>query len=391
MITRREFLVTAGTAAFMRRPSFVAAKYDVLIKGARVLDASQRMDQIADVAIQNGKISAVRPNLESDAARVIDARGKIATAGLIDIHVHAADPMMTPSHCLSTGVTALVDAGSRGADNIDDIVRVVKAAPNRVRILINVSRTGLGNEGELLNLENANVDAARQAIEKNRDFIVGVKARLSRTVAGNRDLEALRRAVAVAAPFRLPVMIHIGDTFSPLPEILALLRPGDIVTHTYAPPPHGIFDDKGGILPEVYSARRRGIVFDIGNGRLGHITWDSAELAMNNKFFTDTISSDLTAAGLTDRVFDFPTVLSKFLLLGMPLDQVMARATANAARVFPAFKELGTLRTGAPADVAVFELREGNFEFFDNLSAKRMGRMKLVPVAVISSGKVVTS
>src|SRR5262245_45708435 len=114
MITRREFLVAAGTAAFMRPPSLVAAKYDVLIKGGRVLDASQRIDQIADVAIQNGKIAAVRPNLESDAARVIDARGKIVSAGLIDIHVHAADPMMTPSHCLSTGVTALVDAGSRG-------------------------------------------------------------------------------------------------------------------------------------------------------------------------------------------------------------------------------------------------------------------------------------
>ena len=157
---------------------------------------------------------------------------------------------------------------------------------------------------------------------------------------------------------KLPVMIHMGDTVSPLPEILALLKPGDIVTHMYAPPPHGIFDESGRVLPEVIAARKRGIWFDIGNGRVAHITWAEAERGLKQKFLPDTISSDWTDAGRTDQVFDFPNVLSKFLLLGMPLDQVIAMGTTNAARAVRRFKDLGTLRVGATADVAVLELRD---------------------------------
>ena len=169
--------------------------------------------------------------------------------------------------------------------------------------------------------------------------------------------------------------------------IVARLRPGDIVTHVYAPPPNGILDDDGRVFPEVIEARKRGIVFDIGNGRNGHITWDVAERAIQQGFLPDTISSDLTAPGRTDRVFDFPTVLSKFLLLGMSLDQVIAAATVNAARAIAPFRGLGTLRVGAPADVALFELRTGEFEFVDNVNAKRIGRQKLVPSGVIVGGR----
>jgi dihydroorotase len=153
------------------------------------------------------------------------------------------------------------------------------------------------------------------------------------------------------------------------------------------PPAVGIFDDSERLLPEVLTARRRGVWFDIGNERLGHITWDTAERALQQKFLPDTISSDLTDAGRTDWVLDFPTVLSKFLLLGMPLDQVIVRATVNAAKVFPAFKGLGTLRVGAPADVAVFSIEEGDFEFVDNENAKRAGHRKLAPYAVVFAGK----
>jgi len=386
MPTRREFIHTAGAAmAIAGMPRLAAAKYDLLIKGGRVLDPGQRVDRVADVAIRGGRIIAVQPNMAAtEAAEVIDAAGRIVTPGLIDLHVHATEDI--PAFALSTGVTTMLDAGTKGADGVADRVAMVKSAPNRVRVLLNLSRQGVTTPGELLNFDTADVDAAKRAIEPHRDVIVGVKARLSRSVAGDHDLDAVRRAKAVTAAFKLPLMVHIGDSASPLPKILELLDRGDIVTHVYAPI-NGIFDGNGRVLPQVLEARRRGVLFDFGNGRLEHFTWESVERGIQQRFLPDTISSDLTVAGRADRVFDFPTVLSKFLLLGLTLDEVIARATINAARVIPAFKDFGTLKPGAVADVAVFDLKEGTFEFLDNVSAKRSGQRKLVAQAVIANGK----
>jgi dihydroorotase len=375
-LSRRQFFRVAGLAPifFSRAPA--APEFDLVIKGGRVLDAAQRMDRVADVAIRGGKIAAIRSSIAaSSAAEVIEAGGKLVTPGLIDIHAHVADAGLTPTQLLSTGVTSLVDGGSRGAANVADLLKIAKGAPNHVRILLNISHRGLADGGdELLDLEKADAPAARRAIEGSREWIIGIKARLSRSAAGEHDLDALRRARSVADPLKVPIMIHMGDTASPLPEILALLRPGDIVTHMYAPAPHGILDDSGRVLPQVLQARKRGIRFDIGNGRTAHWTWDVAE-------------RDITAAGLTDQVFDLPTVLSKFILLGMPVDQVIACATTNAARAIPAFKNYGTLRVGSAADVAVFDLREGGFEFSDNYKGKRTGRRKLVLHTVFVGGK----
>ena len=213
-----------------------------------------------------------------------------------------------------------------------------------------------------------------------------MKARLSRTVAGPNDVEAVKRAVEVTGPFKLPIMLHVGDTVSPLTSILALLRPGDIVTHVYAPV-NGILDANGRVLPQVREARRRGVLFDFGNGRVEHFNWDVVEKAVQQDFLPDTISSDMTEAGRTDGVFDFPSVLSKFLMLGMPLDQVIARGTINSARSIAAFKDLGTLKTGAPADVAVLDVKDGDFEFVDNYKGTRRGKRKLVAQAVVKDGK----
>jgi dihydroorotase len=292
-----------------------------------------------------------------------------------------------PSICLSQGVTSLVDAGSKGADEIDSVVAFAKQAPNRVRVLVNLSRKGVIDEGDLMDLSLADVALARAAIMRHRDVVIGVKARLSRNVAGERDLEALRRAQEVTRPLGLPVMIHIGQTFSSVPQLLALLKPGDIVTHMYAFPPNTIFDGKGAVLPEVIAARRRGIRFDIGNGRIGHFTWQTMTDGLKAGFPPDTISSDWTDAGRAEHVVDFPNVLSKFLLLGVPLSQVIAMATSQAAASLPAFKGLGTLRVGAPADVTVLELRDGAFEFIDNAGARQPGRQRLVARTALIGGR----
>ena len=398
MVTRRAFLhatVAIGGAGLpgpepsrrqTRRPD---SHYDLVIRGGRVIDPTRRLDSLMDVAISGGKIADVLPaGATAEAASTFDATGKIVVPGLIDIHTHARSKEM-PSICLADGVTSLIDAGSQGADHIDDVVSVAKSAPNRVRILLNVAKTGILPDGELKDISRVDVAAARKAIERHRDLVVGVKARLSRSVAGENDLEALRRAQAIVEPSRLRVMVHVGDTASPLPAILALLKTGDIVTHVYSPPPHGIFDENGKVLPDVVAARRRGIRFDIGNGRAGHITWDVAEQALKQRFLPDTISSDWTDAARKDQVFDFPNVLSKFLALGLPLDQVIERATIQAAHTFPAFGDLGTLRVGAPADISILELRTGEFEFVDNANTPRKGTTKLFAHAAIVSGKLV--
>ena len=389
MLTRRAFLTTAagGAAALAAARSTSGAQYDLLVRGGRVIDPSRRFDAMADVAIAKGRIAAVQPSIPASAAAdVIDAGGALVTPGLIDIHTHVRSAEM-PGICLSQGVTSLVDAGSRGADQIDSVVAFAKQAPNRVRVLINLSRKGVIDEGDLMDLSMADVALAREAIRRHRDVIVGVKARLSRTVAGERDLEALRRAQEITRPLNLPVMIHIGQTFSSVPQLLALLKPGDIVTHMYAFPPNTIFDGKGGVLPEVIAARKRGIRFDIGNGRIGHFTWDTMADGIKAGFLPDTTSSDWTDAGRAEHVVDFPNVMSKLLMLGVPLPQVIAMGTSQAAATFPAFKGLGTLRPGAPADVTILELRQGSFDFLDNVNTKRAGMQRLFTRATILGGK----
>ena len=389
MMNRRQILsaAVAGAAIAARVPNVQAATYDLLIKGGRVIDPSVGLDGVRDVAIAGGRIVAIEANITGDATDTIDARGKVVAPGLIDIHTHAGRGKDTPALALQDGVTGYVDAGSGGPDNIDEIAAVVRGGPQIGRALVNVA-TRLGfTGGELMDINRANVSLVRGAITRNRDVVVGVKARLSHDVAGANDLEALRRAQDAAAPFNLPVMIHIGQSVSPMRAILPLLKRGDIVTHMYAPPPSSILDDQGRLFPDVAAARRRGVIFDFGNGVSGHFNWDMVEKATKQGFWPDTLSTDWNAMSRTTGVVDFPNVMSKLLMFGMPLAQVVACATTNAAKVFDTFSDRGTLNIGAPADVAIMELREGNFEFVDNYQGKRTGRQRLFPIATVLNGK----
>ena len=391
MLNRRQLLATsAAAAALVGAPRAFAATYDLVIKGGRVIDPSLALDAVRDVAIAGGKIAAVEPSITADATETIDAQGKIVTAGLIDIHVHAGRSKDGPPMLLQDGVTGWVDAGSAGADNIDQIATVARTGPQVGRALVNIARTGvISPGGELHDMNVANVALAQGAIARHRDVVVGVKARLSENVADANDLEALRRAQEAAAPFNLPVMIHFGQSFSPMRAILPLLKRGDIVTHMYAPAPNGILDDKGRLFPDVAAARRRGIIFDFGNGTLDHFDWATVERATKQGFWPDTISTDWNVMSKTTGVVDFPNVMSKFIMFGMPLSQIIACASVNAARVFPSFDDRGTLNVGAPADVAILELRDGTFEFVDNYKGTRTGRQRLFPAGTVLAGKQV--
>lgn len=392
MPSRRDFHRFCICAAFISsKAAFAASEYDLLIRGGRVLDPGRKVDGLLDVAITGGRIAAVRSGIPaSSAAEVIDAGGRLVVPGLIDIHLHARDAELPPSAILATGVTTMVDAGSRGADNVDQLVGIAQGAPNRMRIMLNIGRLGNnpGGRAEFLDgVEQADVPKAIAAVARQRQWIVGMKARLSRGIAADNDMVVLRRALEVADATRLPLMIHIGDTASELTAILALLRPGDIVTHMYAPTPHTILDARGRVLPEVRAARRRGIRFDFSNGLNEHWDWNVAEKALAQDFPPDTIATDLTVAGRTRQVLDLPNVMSKMLLLGMPLEAVLACVTVNASKTFGELNPYGSLAVGAPADVTILELGAEGYEFVDNYGYTRRGLQRLFTRGVVMGGK----
>ena len=392
LLSRRKFFSAAAAGAAIiaharRAAAGQAARYDLIIRGGRVIDPSVRLDAIRDVAIAGGRIAAIDASIAADAAESIDARGKLVVPGLIDIHTHAARSAEGPMLMLQDGVTGWIDAGSQGADHIADAIAIARSAPQPGRVLINIGRAGILPDGDTMDLARADVGLARAAIASNRDFIAGIKARLSRDVAGANDYEVLRRAQDVASSFGLPVMIHMGQTISPLAKLFDLLKRGDIVTHMFAPPPNSIVDDRGRILPEVLAARRRGVWFDVGNGQNGHMRWDTVDAIMKAGFWPDTFSTDWNTNSRQTGVIDFPNCMSKLLGYGMTAGEAVARATVTPSRIFPLFNDRGTLNVGAPADVALLELREGNFEFLDNFKNTITGRQRFFPGATVLAGK----
>jgi len=387
MINRRQFMAAAGAALLTHPMNVLAQSFDLIIKGGRVVDPSLRVNAIADVAIAAGRIVAVAANIDSDATATMDATGKLVVPGLLDVHAHYAQDEVGPVVSLSDGVTGWVDAGSEGADQIDEVVAVARSAPQQARILLNMGREGLRGEGDTMDLALADMAAAKAAIARNRDYVIGVKARLTQGVAVD-DVEILRRAQEVATSFDLPLMIHMGQTTTPMSTLIQQLKRGDIVTHMFAPPPNAIIDDDNQIFPEVLAARRRGVWFDVANGRTGHLRWDTFDSILGAGFWPDTLSTDGNSTSRTALgVIDLPNVMSKFLNFGMTLDQVVARVTVNASRLYPVFNDRGTLNVGAPADVAVLELREGAFEFVDNYGNLRTGRQRLFPSETVLGGE----
>jgi dihydroorotase len=404
MPTRREFtrsLLGGGTALLTSSNLWPADKpavqgssqsCDLLVKGGTVIDPGQHLHAELDVAVKDGKILEVSRDFpESRAREVVSAKDKIVTPGLIDIHVHIYEGVgergvNADHYCLSRGVTTAVDSGSAGATTIAGLRKYI-ISTSATRLYSSLDSSAIGAVTVIENLEWMDPQLAARAAEDNKPVVVGVTARVPRKDAGVNDLEILKRAREAAEATHLPMTVHIGDSYSPLKDILGIMRKGDVLAHCHNNNRHGVLDENGKILAEVWEARDRGILFSVAHDTR-RFSFDVADTCVQQNLLPDAISSCIQADCVKGPVFDLPTTLSKFLLLGLGIDKVIELATLKPARIFNYGLELGTLRPGSPADIAIFELREGTFLFMDSSGEKRTGRQKLTNTATVCNGQL---
>ncbi len=375
--------------------------YELLIKGGTLIDSAQGIHARRDVAFARGVVAAVADDIPAaQAASVVDASGRLVSPGMIDLHVHVFEGV---SHygippdptCLARGATTVVDAGSAGADTFLGFRKyVIDVSQTRIFARLNISSQGMLSSqiGELEDIRWADVSKALQTIEKHRDVILGVKVRLSRgqVTSEASGLTPLFRAREAADAAGLPMMVHPQGAWCPsLDEVLAVMREGDILTHSFHGHSHGILDDGRKVRRAAWEARERGVVFDLGHGK-GSFDWRVAEAALAQGFPPTTISSDLHVYNLHGPVYDLATTVSKFLHLGFTLDEALAKVTAVPARIIGMADRLGTLAVGAHGDAVVFDLEEGAFELVDAHGQARVGRQRLVPRVVVKGGRVYT-
>jgi dihydroorotase len=384
------------TKAGAVKPTLNGATPGLLMKGGTLLDPYAGVSGRYDVRCRGDRVVEVGTDLAANGDQVVDVEGKLVVPGLIDQHAHcfigASDVgARTDSICSASGVTTFVDGGSTGAGTFEGMREFV-ISRSRVRILafINISAVGLAYLaiGELNYLPYADPDAAAAVAREHPDLVLGIKVRIGKEVVGDSGLEPLRRAVEAAVlAGGLRVMVHVTNPVEPLESILELLRPRDVVSHFLHARGDGILDNSGRVKLAVREARSRGIFFDVAHGRQ-HLNFNIARAAIEQGFVPDTISTDLTYPSSIGVVRDLPTTLSKFLNLGMPLADVIRAATATPAQVIGRAAELGTLRPGAIADVAVLELEEGNFEFRDSDGNVLHGHQRLTPFLTVKAGEI---
>lgn len=345
-------------------------RFDLLIRGGTVVDPGSDRNEQADVAVAGGRIAAVERGIPADdAGEVIDAAGLVVTPGLVDLHTHAfrgatfwgvdADAFASRS-----GVTAWVDAGSPGAYTLDAFRElIVGPARARMRAFVNIATLGLvGQNHELANLANCDVGLLRRVVASARDVVVGVKVRIGTPTVGENGLEPLRLAIQAAEESELPVMVHIAFAPPEIDEVAAMLRAGDILTHCFTGTTMRIVDRRGRLRDSVREAIDRGVVLDLGHGT-GSFAWSTAEPLVAAGLRPDVISTDIHQLSAYGPMFDLPTCMSKLLALGMSLDEVVRATTIRPAELLGL--DAGTLRPGAPADVAAFSLERGRFPLFD--------------------------
>lgn len=367
-------------------------RYDVVITGGHVVDPANGVSRVTNVAVRDGVVAAVGDNVGvPDARRHIDASGQYVTPGLIDLHTHIywgvtywgidADPVAARS-----GVTTWLDVGSAGSYTFPGFREyIVEGNRARIYALLNLSSIGLvAPTWELANPDYLNVELATEVVDRNRDIILGIKARIdSRTTRGTGILP-MEKARELADRVELPLMTHIGTSPPSLAEVAEYLRPGDILTHCFTGQDMRIIGEDGKVNPDIKALKDQGMVLDVGHGS-GSFSYEVAEAMLNQGIPPDVISSDIHQMAVQGPMFDMPTTLSKFLNLGMSIDDVVACATVNAARAVR-LDHLGKIGVGDPADIALFRLEEGHFEFHDIAMEERMGSNLLVNTMTLLDG-----
>jgi dihydroorotase len=372
--------------------SETAIAYDVLLKGGRVMDHASGLDEVADVAISGDRVATIGPNLDGAAAQVIDCTGCYVLPGLVEGHTHifqyvsmvGAPP--EEAH-LRRGVVAAADAGTSGASTFAAFRKLI-VEPTDMRIVnfLNVSVLGLIDFrfGELLNPDTFVVEDALAAAQEYPDIVRGFKIRLSEDVLGHRIVELLEKAVDLGEQGGLPLMVHIGETELTLPQILDRLRPGDIISHCYTGKDNGILGD-GTVLPEVYAARERGVIYDSAHGK-SNLSFAVARPAIAEGFFPDVISSDTSGRNWRGPVFDLVTSMSKFLGLGMSMTDILPRVTTAPAKILGLDSEgFGSLTVGGPAHVTV--LKEVGEAVLPDAAGNTIEAPRLEPQHVFLNGQ----
>jgi dihydroorotase len=372
-------------------------KCDILIRGGEVIDPSQQIRGVRDIAIRGRKIIAVAKELNGVVAgKVVNAGGMYVVPGLIDLHMHAythspygldPDPL-----CAAGGVTTMLDAGTAGSYNFDAFRRDgVDHCKTHLLSLVNLSCIGLiaANLGELLDRRYADVDGVVETIRRHPDIAVGVKIRAGKHIIGEGEQgwANLRDAIRAARESETWLMVHIGECPMSISELCDSLAPGDCVTHCFKGGSTRVTDNDGKIHPAVRDAEQRGVIFDVGHG-FGSFQWDVVEAALQQGFEPTTISTDLHTKNVHGPVFDMPTTMSKFLMLGVPLERVIEMSTTRPAKILGKEDSIGTLRVGTVADIAVLEKHNGRFVFTDSYGQQRVGCDLLTAAATIRQGEL---
>lgn len=372
--------------------------YDLILAGGRVIDPSQSIDGLLDVAFAGGKVAIVGKSLQpGPATKVRNVAGHIVTPGLIDLHTHVywggtSISIDAEEFARASGVTTAVDTGSAGPGNFLGFRRhVIDRSEVRILAYLHISHAGIYayshnvmvGESEEIRLMNP-IDAVAVA-EEHRDVIVGIKVRVGRQSSGTQGANALGMALEVADESGLPLMCHIDIPPPSYEEVVNRLRPGDILTHAFRPFPNAPVTAQGSVKPAVVAARKRGVLFDIGHGK-GSFSFKTARAMLAGGFQPDTISSDVHALCINGPAFDQVTTMSKFLCLGVPLVDVIRKSTVNAAMAMRR-PELGSLKPGSVGDATVLSVKEGTFDYVDVVGEHLTGTQRIVSDGVVIAGR----
>jgi dihydroorotase len=374
----------------------LAQEYDLLLKGGHVIDPKNRISGRRDIAVKNGKIAAVEANIPAaKALKTVDVSDLYVTPGLVDIHVHVFagtgteytgwSSVRPDDHTFRSGVTTVVDAGSSGWRNFEDFKKtIIDRSRTRVLAMLNIVGAGMAGAPEQ-NMQDMDPGKVAEMAAKYKAVIVGVK---TAHFAGP-EWTAVENAVKAAEVAKVPVMVDFGQFRSerPFEELVTKkLRSGDIYTHMFlARVP--LLDDSGRVRAFMYEARKRGVLFDVGHGG-GSFLFRQAVPAIKQGFLPDSISTDLHIGSMNGGMSTMLVTMSKFLNMGMSLDDVILRSTWNPARQIKR-EDLGHLSVGAPADIAVVRLAKGKFGFVDVNGARMRGTQKLEGELTARDGKVV--